>query len=368
MKKGLILSIIICILLIFIKYYISDYELQYNIDNYQIKTNYNNRRLYYEIKNTKNNYVYNFDVYKKRGIKKDIIKKIQVIEDENINCIYPTIENINTYPLCYYKEEFVDYNLINSDLLAEYKKIPKEFDRSGKDFAYNNNLNDNEYIALWNYKGYIVMNKDNYKYVEIFDKDKYDNSLAYIIDNKIYMADNNQEHEFNKIYSLDLKDNSIDSFDLEYNIDYDSYIVGNIGNNLYIFDNKYSILYEINVKKEKVSIIGSNEKGYVKYENNKFVSCSKSEYKINKITINNNNSIYSYKIDNSVYKNINDNNYIIQKIIDSDVNILKEKENTIYYQYEDNVYKYSPSNGSEKIFYNYELKFNSNNTIFIYIK
>ncbi len=39
---------------------------------------------------------------------------------------------------------------------------------------------------------------------------------------------------------------------------------------LYIFDNKHSILYEINLKDGESKIIGSNEIGFVKYKNKEF--------------------------------------------------------------------------------------------------
>ncbi len=365
MRKSLLILIFIFSIIIISKYRFSNYSIEYKTGNYNIKTVYKRKRFYFEISDQK--YTYNFDIYESRKFSKTMISKIDTINDDNINCIYPHIKNIKTYPLCYVNDEYTDYNLIDSELLSPYKKQNNEEIKSSKDFVYNNNLSSNEYVALWNYKGYIVMNGSTYKNVELFKKDKYDNSLAYIIDSTIYMANNDEEHEYKKLIWLDLKTLKKGEINIGYNIDFDSYIVGNIKNKLYIFDNKYSILYEIDVKKSKTNIIGSNEKGYVKYKDGELVTCSKSEYKVNKIKFYNNDSKYTYSND-GIYKTYNENKNLKLKINNNSNKIIKENLNDIYYQYKDNFYKYNPYSGSEVIFYNYELTFNSENTIFVYNK
>ena len=61
-------------------------------------------------------------------------------------------------------------------------------------------------------------------------------------------------------------------------------------------------------------------------------------------------------------------NKLKQKILNNEVKIIGENKNEIYYTLNDEFYKYTPSYGSEKIFYNYELAYNNDNSIFIYIK
>ncbi len=364
MKRGLIISILLGIILVIVKYYMSDYSISYKVNNYNIKTEYKDKRLYYEIKNK--NEIYNFDIYMKRKMSKTKIEKIKVIEGETFKCIYPTIKNVITYPLCYEGDIYKDYNLIDSELLAEYKEETINVEKTNKDFVYHNVLSNNEYIALWNYKGYIVMNGQSYENIELFKKDKYDNTLAYLMDDTIYMANYNEEHEYSKLVTLNLKTLKKKEITIGYNIDYDSYIVGNIKKKLYIFDNKHSKLYEIDLNKEKTSVIASNELGYKKYNGEEFVKCSKSEYKVDKIKFNFDSSIYKYTFDNGVYKTI-DNSKLKQLIHNNEIKIEKENKNKIYYSFEDNFYMYTPSKGNELIFYNYELSFNNKNTIFVYI-
>ena len=65
-----------------------------------------------------------------------------------------------------------DYNLINDELLADYQYKSNLKSKPEKDFEYYNLLKENEYIALWTYKGYIIMNGKSFKNVNIFKKDK----------------------------------------------------------------------------------------------------------------------------------------------------------------------------------------------------
>lgn len=366
MKRTLLCMILLCIILILVKFRFSNYTIEYKVNNYNIKTVYKNSRFYHEI--SKGDRIFNFDIFKSRKMSYTKIDSIKEIISDNIYCIYPKIKDTKTYPLCYIDKEYTDYNLIDLELLDEYKEEIIDVEKPNKDFVYYNNLSKDEYIALWNYKGYIVMNNGSYQIKNMFKNDKYDNSLAILVDDTIYMSNNDEEHEYTSLKSLNLKTLEVSKIDLGYNIDFDSYIVGNIKNNIYIFDNKYSILYEINIKNGKVNIKANNEKGFVKYENGSFTTCSKSEYKIDKIKYNTIKSNYQYIVNDKTYKVINENKFVKELINDNPINIFKENNNELYYLYKDSFYKYNPVSGNKKIFYNYELSFNNDNTIFVYNK
>lgn len=366
MKKTMIITILICFVVILFKYWLSDYKINYSVNNYDVNTVYNDGRFYFEISNKDK--LYNFDVYKKRGMGKLLISKIDVISDGTFECVYPTIKDVKTYPLCYKDNEYIDYNLIDSELLNVYKTNNVNVEKPNKDFVYYNNLSDNEYVAIWNYNGFIVINGKSYENKVLFNKDRYDNSLSYIIDNKIYIADYNSDHEYNKLIVFDLVSLDKKEITLSYNIDFDSYFVGNIDNKLYIFDNKHAVLYELDLKKENIKIKASNEKGFVKYVDGKFESCSKNEYKINKITYNFKKSNYKYEVNSGLFKTFNDNDKHLIKINNNNVDLISENYSDVYYLFEDNFYKYNPTSGEEKIFYNFELSFNNKNTIFVYVK
>ena len=365
MKKTMISFIFICMCLILLKFWTSNYTIKYEVAGYDIETVYNNDRFYFEI--IKDDKTYNFDLYKKRNISKLLISDIRIIGDDTFSCIYPVINDVKTYPLCYKDNVYMDYTLIDSELLDEYKEVQTSY-KPDKDFVYYNNLDSNEYVALWNYNGYIVINGNDYKNIKLFDNEKYDNSLSYIVDNNIYIADYDSNHEFDKLIVFDITNYEKHYIDLGYKIDFDAYIVGHIDNCLYIFDNKHAVLYQVDLKRNKTKIIANNEIGYVKYENGKFVSCSKNEYKVNKIKFNKTNSKYIYKLEDGLYKSFIEDRDIFIKISENNVNMIYEYENELYYLYKDYFYKYTPETGSEKVFYNYELSFNDLNSVFVYVK
>ena len=152
MNKKLIIFLLCYIFIIIFKYFISDYTVNYKLNNYEVSIKYRDKRYYVEINK---DYKYNFDIYKKRNLNRKIISDIKVINDDNFECIVPIIDGLNTYPLCYKENEYIDFNLIESEKLDEYKnKIVN--DTNDNEFKYYNSLDNTEYMALWNYKGYVV--------------------------------------------------------------------------------------------------------------------------------------------------------------------------------------------------------------------
>ena len=367
MKKRLVIFLLICILTILVKYYYSNYEITYKINDYNIYTLLEKNRVYFEIKNGN---VYNFDIYTKSK-KKIFIESIKELEVPNYKCILPIIKGYQTYPLCYDEKNDVnvDFNLINSEVLEEYKIKEQNIAKPEKDFIFYNNLNDNEYVALWTYKGYTLMNKEEYKNIIIFEKDRYDNDLAFLINDNIYMPNYDQKYEYDELIIFNIISGNISKINLNKKIDYDSYVVGNIKNKLYIFDNKSSILYSINIKNGEIEIMSSDDIGYYKYQNGKFIKCDKTEYKIDKIKYNNtSNSFYKYIIDKEVYKVYNENKNVKTRINDKSIIKIFEKDNDLYYVLDNSFYKYNPINGNIKIFYDYELSFNNSKAVFMYYK
>ncbi len=269
--------------------------------------------------------------------------------------------------MCSYKGEVIDYNLIDNESINKYKNVKTKHEKDQSTFKYFKTLDSKTYVAIWNYKGYYILNKDKSVNKELFVNDKYDNFLSYMIEDTIYMPNYDSEYEFNEIVSFNIKTLKKDIINVKYNISFDSYVVGNIKNKLYIFDNKNEVLYEINLKNKKIVIKANNEIGYVKYYNDKFITCSKREYKIDKIDYNKNlKSLYKYKQENNkIYKFIKENKNIKQLILNNKAQIVKEYKNEIYYILDGYLYKYSPVLGSEEIVYYNELNFNDN-TIFIY--
>lgn len=360
MKKKIVIVFLVLTLLIVIKYFSSNYKISYFLDGHKITTVYKNKRYYINIDNK-----YDFDIYKRRSIFKLKIKNIKTIESDNMICIYPEIRNIKTYPLCYYDNEYIDYNLINNDMLNNYKNN-HEYKTNGN-FYFNNNLTSKEYVYLWNYKGFYQMNEDKLETLDLFKEGKYDNSLMYKIGNKIMCPDYNQEYEFNKLFIINMLNNKINTIESKYDISYNSYVVGNIDKKIYLFDIKGLNLYEIDAKRLTIRLIGSEKLGYTKFENDKIIPASVNEYKNKEIVYKEKqNSNYKYEvIDNSLYKSYNEGNLKLKLFKGENIKIIGEYKDNLYFTSEDKFYKYTPFELNE-IFNYFELKFNENNVIYIY--
>ena len=360
MKKNIGIIFLIFLVVILIKYFSSNYEINYKLDGHNVKTVYKDKRYYISIDDK-----YNFDIYKKRSLSKLKIKKIESIESEDLKCLYPVIKNVNTYPLCYLKDEYIDYNLIDDELLSKYKK---EFDDvSDGNFYFNKNLSKNEYIYLWNYKGFYKMNSDVLETIDMFEEGKYDNSLMYQFGNKILLPDYNEEYIFKKFYLINMENGKSNIINSDYEISYNSYVVGNIKNKVYLFDLKELKLFEIDTKKLTTELIGSEEFGYYKFDNGKKVPVKVSEYKNKEIYYDNNvKSNYTYEIENNtLYKTINESNLKLKVFEGKNIKLISEYKNILYFVSEDKLYRYDSIN-LYKVFNYFELNFNNNNIIYIY--
>ena len=360
MKKSIGIIFLILLVLVLIKYFSSNYEINYKLDGYNVKTIYKNKRYYISI-----NDKYDFDIYKKRGMSKLRIKKIETIESEDLKCIYPVIKNVDTHPLCYLKDEYIDYNLIDDELLSKYKK---EFDSvSEGNFYFNKNLSKNEYIYLWNYKGFYKMNSDVLETIDMFEEGKYDNSLMYQFGSKILLPNYGEEYIFTKFYLLNMLNGKTTTINSDFEISYNSYVVGNIKNRVYLFDQKELKLYEIDTKRSTVKLIGSEELGFSKYENGRRVDAKINEYKNKEIYYETNNiSNYKYEIENNtLYKTINENDLKQKVFTGKNIKLVSEYKNILYFVSEDKLYRYDSKN-LYKVFNYFELNFNNNNIIYIY--
>ncbi len=364
MKKVSFIILLTLILIIIIKYFSSDYYINYKMNEYDISINYNDSRFYIEINNGK---TYNFDIYKSRGLKKLKIENIKEIKTDDYECIYPIIKGTSTYPLCYKEDEYINYNLIDDTEINKYKTTYE--DNLSNELSYNKNLSKNEYIYIWNYKGFYKYNAEKEETIEMFKRDNYDASLITLMDDYLFIPDYNNEHYFKNIYIMDASTSKITLIEnKKYEIYYDAYTVGNIGNKVYLYDIKNSNLYMINVRKKTIELVADESSGYIKYVDGKKISAKKSEYKNKEVSyIEKEYSYYKYEIiSNSIYKIYNENELLKEKIFEgNNLKIIKEYKNNLYFLSEDILYKYDGVN-IIKILNYFEFNFNTNNNVFIY--
>ncbi len=359
MKKLIILiSVIIIFFIFFLFMYFNprNYEKTYEVDKIKITEKYDKEKEYYYFNFNYKKIDFEYAVTNKYTNKRGLINEVEIINKENLLCIIPKSEYVITYPLCYNGKEFIDYNLI--DIEFDFKKELKIIDDNYKD-THINALNDKT-VLVWNYKGFNYLKENNYKQINFLNKDTYNLELVAQAGNYLLTPDYNSEHSFQKMYVINLKNGSLKEWNLEYEIYYDSYIVGVNNNSVFLFDNKNEIEYELRPDKMKMRKV-------------KFKAIIEGEWQnlslgdLKKKTTFSRKSVYNYEvINNKLYlKYLSGEN----KILVSNKNvkdIIYVDNETVYYLVDDKLYMYNASYGEILLMTYFEWNFNYQNMIYIY--
>lgn len=390
-----------------------EYKIKKDENTFYIKEIYTQKRkneinnYYFEVKI--NDDVFNFQTYKNYKKANYIIKDIEYFSNDKYKCIYLKDKD---------KKQISDVICLNNGIEYFYSSIKnqdKELDEFVKKLKgyiinkenlenkidanpiifYKDNIIDNHYLYIENYKGIYLINKeDNVKNITIFKNDLYTNKIS-ILNGKNYITANYNDqykfHEFKVVNITNGKKSEIISND---DISFDSYMQGTIDNQTYIFDKSEKKQYRINLKSKIVSLSGNKSKGIELYKNNKIITGSaytatKEEIKFNKYTCDNkfNNKEYDkvekvgnelsgyyylYLKENNKYKvyrvNVQNKKILTYLFTTDDIDNVYYFEDYIYYK--DGLYiKYYKDNiGIKTLIKNTELEFNKSINFGLYVK
>lgn len=351
MKKKVLLIILVCLVIVlFVHYKTGDYTIKYKLEEYEVTESFNGKEAHFII--TIEDKTYDYLYFHKRFFDR---KRVTRIDSEEVNdylCLTPSIKGLEGYTICSSGEEALTKEVIENSLIYE---------ESDKDFEFNS-LSEDEYMLIWKYDGFYFLNDKEMKSINLFNSERYSNDLMYKIDNYIVFPKYENNYLFNTFIILDMTTGKYKEVETKYSINYDSYYAGNKKNSLYLFDNKNENLYEINYKKNKVELIGSSIRGFIKYENGKEKNAKLEEYTKDKITYFNTNK-ESVNVNNNVmiYNDFN------LKFSNFDINVIDVIEDKVFFVYKDNVYKYEKGITNLVCHY-FELNFNSEGKIFVFNK
>lgn len=366
---------------------------KYNIGNFEIKeilNTKNNNNYYFEIKGEKTKI--NFQVNKNYNKEKKVIKKLIYQKIDEYDCFLPIFKNHQqlTDVMCL-KEDTI-YNMhdldINKELFKKqgyddekYKDSSNEITVSNTETLYKTNIPKNSYIASESYRGLTLFgSKDSI--IKLFDNDVYKKEISIYIDKYYLTADYNSEYTFKYFHLVNIingEKKTIRSYD---DISFDSYIMGAVEGDVYLFDKENQKQYKINIKEESVEQIGS--KDTIKYYDGTWKTISLKEalsgkkYENNKTNIKGydktekkDNYYYLYKKENSNYKvyraDIQNKGLKTYLFETSDLNSIIYIKDKIYYR-NGNTFYYYGEKGSKKILKNTELEFNSDISLGVYEK
>lgn len=357
-----------------------------DVKTYYFEIKYNNEIFYYQT----------FHDFKKS---KQIIKSIYQYNDDMYSCILPIFENnqIISDVLC--KKDNIIYNyhniIGNDKKLDEYVTSLKEIGYNQNLFVdssnvlskdqlniYENNVLNEVYYGLANYKGLYLINYatgGKVKEVELFDKDVYKRPLSIFFNKYYVVADYNKDYRFDTFYVVDITNAKTKEIKIGKEVSFDGYIQGTNNNSIYFFDKTYKIQYEINLTTNKVIEVGNEKTGIKVLENGEWtrvpatqavstqvkIATENSEFsgyaKVDKVGIDS-GFYYLYSKSNNTFKayrsNIQNKDQMIYLFDSSDINRVVYNNEYVYYISDDCLKYYSDVIGERKLVCYGELKYN----------
>lgn len=406
MKK--VFSLLLLLIIIFLgvqflitkltKSYVIDYVIKSGDDIFNIKEKYSkeyNDSYYIEINYKDNLFVYNIlNVFNKQ---KEIIKDIKVYNDNNNYCLVPILSNNKvSYIECvsdnniYLENNYpnqnhistIKANLVNDKYVLNNDDISNVRNENNT-LVYTNNILENEYISLWDYKGIRIFNKKDRDDALLLTIDKYQNDLGRIV-GKYYVMPlyTSSLFEFDKVYIVNMETGKHNNLSLTTTLSNDTYVNGIIDKKLYYTDPYNLIQIEVDPYKEEVEIIGNKEKNGVNYYDGSFHTVNiydlvSSQVSFNKPKLENfafdniyeSNGFYIVYSNNNLYQIFKDNlNTKVLLLTSPGISNIKVINNDIYYVIGDTLYRYNNENGIKTLLKNNDLIYNNLNRIDIYRK
>ncbi len=395
-KSYLTIAVIILLIPIIYKTFMTHSEREYKVNNYKVFEIFNkkDKNHYYDfiIKNKKEKYSYTIENNAHKRLK--IIKDIKVYNEKDISCIVPIYKN-NKQPDIYClkgKEQVSKYYLKDNNsfkkIVKKVKKykisIPKS-SNTKKEYKnitiYTKNIPDNNKIIVWDYKGIVLIDNNENKYIKFLENDLYDNIMATTTKRYFAIFENTSVNGIENIYCYDLEKNKEKTITLKTLVNKDSYINGVVDDTVYVTDRRAKKQFTINIKKEEIKEVGNEEIGFIKVTSNNKENLSKKEFLkedqhfsnerlINKeITkskdlIKENNYYYYYGKD-KMYKQMDRGNRVL--LFESkDIEEWNIKDGDIIYRKDGGLYLYNDEVGLRLLIEYNELKYNYNNIYYLW--
>ena len=273
MKK--VISILILMILMFLAFewgftffkkgHEVNYEVYFNNKKFQVDEVYEKTSTdIYDILITNDNHKYSYVIGNQYNKQKKIIKEILYYQENDIECIYPILENkTGTYIECIQDNQlYTELTLPNQSIITNMKAFlteknikiePFNIDLETKEAVgtssvYTKNLKEKDTITLWNYKGIEIIRSKNASVKPILNFDKYENTQGYLVVN-YYIVPNylsSKVQEFDSVTLINLENSKTDTISLGYTLSSDTYINGIVDNKLYYTDPSNLLQIEIN--------------------------------------------------------------------------------------------------------------------------
>ena len=360
-EVRLYLIIVLVVLLILFFFIPKNYTKKYKKNDYQIVETYNKKTKRYSLNISKDDKVYEYN-FTSKYLGKKLIKNIETKENDNTTCIVNNLKNKENKVLCIKDGNNIDYRLVTDIELDEYKNS-REVKYNKIDGISTFDLLDKNYL-IWNYNSFKYIENNNSGEIKLFNSDYYNISLATLINDYLVIPNYDAGYNYKELILINLKTKTKESWKLNYDVSFESYVLGTYKDSIYLVDKKNKVEYELNIKKRTMDVIGNENREGKILVNNKFE-------KITMLKLINNIMSFTYD---------DDQEYILEgtklilktnntKVLLSNLAVNKivyKTNNYVYYLVRDTLYYYDQNVGEVKVMSNFEWNFNSDNVIYIY--
>jgi hypothetical protein len=362
LKKRYYIALIILVIILSITNYYHNYQIKYVTNQFKIMEEYNWSKKEYYFNFQNDELTFDYYVPAKKKLTKHLVQTITVYNEDNDTCLIPQIKDLKSIPLCYEDNEVIEYHLVNAKMQEDLASFYLDNNSTSKmhDNITINNLVNHAYL-VWNYQNFIYLNNDESKEIKLFKNDHYAIPLATVFNNHLVIPNYDMEYNFNQLYLLNLTNLKISTWDIPYDISFESYILGAYNKSIFLVDTKNKIEYELVPQRQKIRIVGTISHDGIIYDNG-YQNISLNKLTQNKLNFNYNYSQNYLIKDNQLYLET-PNNFL--KIATSKVNkIIFSNGYEVYYLVNNSLYYYNVYTGNIKVMSAFEWNFNNDNIIF----
>ena len=289
---GLLFIMFAAYLLIQLGYtYLSKgYEIKYDVNGYNVFEKYIARTsgekdsYYIEVTDGTDTFILN--TYKNFNKQKELVKDVHIINVDKYKCAYIElkIKDFKSNITCINNGIYYNYEDIkgkNSELdkkigelnydLANFTDTAEEVKRTTGIFVSQANLINKQFMGLTSYRGiYLINNYSDVKFlyeIDLFEEDNINQKISAYVNHYYLVADYNQKYTFDKFYLIDITFGDKKEIKYHSKISFDSYIMGVIGDKVYLLDCDNKKQYEIDITERSIIEVGNENIG-IKYYNN----------------------------------------------------------------------------------------------------
>lgn len=281
--KTLVILLTILIVLKLVIYLFDDgHKVSYSVGNFKVSEELKTKSLfgvddyYFDVHHE--DFDFNFQVpvnYRKAD---KVITNMKYEKIGDMNCIMPIFKGGKIYTdiMCLSAEGEINlYHNLGEDVkkslskfvssLEKYGYNPKNYvdNAKGKKLSntqtvYEDNMVENHYIAMENYKGLRLFSHKESS-VKLFDNDIYKKPIKIFGDKYYIVADYNEEYSFKIFYVVNIINGNVKEIRSYNDISFDSVIEGYVSDYVYLFDKDAETQYKVSLKYESVEKVADKD-------------------------------------------------------------------------------------------------------------